>query len=321
MSGSGIRIEDMPDLGAVNDSCSVVGEHAGSGRFMATSLRSYILSGGTVADLTVSNLTVTGTAGINGDTGIHGDLTVDGPIAGNGVFANTPTDTFGLVPNVSGSHIFQWSAAVFESYDTSTNVLSWVMPSPTGVAMQLTPDGQLLMRGGSGIGSFDGLWLQLDGTNATSATGTNTASLLINGGSRPSDAFEFWSGGSEKWAFRLDGAAFKIGGGPWADISDARIKTNVTDYTAGLAEIVQLRPVSYNFLPATNRDPDQIHHGLIAQEVEGIMPEMVNVAPGQVGDMQYDDMRSLDTQALIFALCNAVRTLDARIVALEAASR
>ena len=33
----GIRIADMPDLGGFTDVCSVVGEHAGSGRFAAAS--------------------------------------------------------------------------------------------------------------------------------------------------------------------------------------------------------------------------------------------------------------------------------------------
>jgi hypothetical protein len=38
----GVRIVDMPDLGAFNDSSSVVGERAGSGRFNALALRNYI---------------------------------------------------------------------------------------------------------------------------------------------------------------------------------------------------------------------------------------------------------------------------------------
>ena len=37
----GVRIVDMPDLGAVTDTSSMVGERAGSGRFAATALRAY----------------------------------------------------------------------------------------------------------------------------------------------------------------------------------------------------------------------------------------------------------------------------------------
>jgi len=38
----GIRIVDMPDIGVVTDASSVVGEHAGSGRFAATAIRDYV---------------------------------------------------------------------------------------------------------------------------------------------------------------------------------------------------------------------------------------------------------------------------------------
>lgn len=50
MSGS-IRIVEMPDLGAVNDSSSVVGERAGSGRFTAPALKTYITASADVANV------------------------------------------------------------------------------------------------------------------------------------------------------------------------------------------------------------------------------------------------------------------------------
>ena len=48
---TGVRIVDMPDLGAVTDNSSVVGEHAGSGRFGALALRSYINANSNNADV------------------------------------------------------------------------------------------------------------------------------------------------------------------------------------------------------------------------------------------------------------------------------
>lgn len=48
---NGVPIGDMPDLGSVNDNSSVVGEHAGSGRFSAPALRSYVLTGLNLAGL------------------------------------------------------------------------------------------------------------------------------------------------------------------------------------------------------------------------------------------------------------------------------
>ena len=52
----GVRIVDMPDLGAFTDASSVVGEKAGSGRFSAPAISGYLsgqflpLSGGTVVN-------------------------------------------------------------------------------------------------------------------------------------------------------------------------------------------------------------------------------------------------------------------------------
>ena len=55
MSAS-VRIADMPDLGAVTDASSVVGEQAGSGRFTATALRVYCLSSGPITGPIVVSL-------------------------------------------------------------------------------------------------------------------------------------------------------------------------------------------------------------------------------------------------------------------------
>jgi hypothetical protein len=53
----GVRIVDMPDLGAVNDTSSVVGERAGSGRFNAPALKTY-----------ANNYTAPGTGGVTRST-------------------------------------------------------------------------------------------------------------------------------------------------------------------------------------------------------------------------------------------------------------
>jgi len=42
---TGIRVADLPDLGAVNDAVSVVAEHAGAGRVTAPALRTYFQTG------------------------------------------------------------------------------------------------------------------------------------------------------------------------------------------------------------------------------------------------------------------------------------
>jgi len=48
MSADGVRIVDMPDLGAIDDNGSLVGEQNGSGRFRAAAIRSYVADAITV---------------------------------------------------------------------------------------------------------------------------------------------------------------------------------------------------------------------------------------------------------------------------------
>lgn len=146
----------------------------------------------------------------------------------------------------------------------------------------------------------------------------------------------------------------KPGGGVWADSSDSRIKNVESEYTRGLNEIAALRPIIYTFkgndtidAPAftkkpppddvETRDIDNLvvpyensqHYaaatdarkfaGLIAQEVEAVMPEMVTDQAGFINGEAVADMKILDTTPLIFALINAVKELKARVEQLEAA--
>src|SRR3954470_24116543 len=68
---SGIPIVDLPDLGAVTDSTSVVAEHAGSGRVTAPAMRTYIQAGmASAAQLTALSARSYGALGdgVNDDT-------------------------------------------------------------------------------------------------------------------------------------------------------------------------------------------------------------------------------------------------------------
>ena len=142
----------------------------------------------------------------------------------------------------------------------------------------------------------------------------------------------------------IAGAGSQPGGGPWASASDARIKTVAGPYDLGLDEVLALRPVVYTFKGndttsasrsldgATGNDapyPASPHFavakakrqfvGMVAQEVEPVFPGMVIMREGYIDGEKVDDFRDLDTGPLIFALVNAVKTLAARVAALEAA--
>lgn len=134
--------------------------------------------------------------------------------------------------------------------------------------------------------------------------------------------------------------AYKPGGGPWGDSSDSRIKNVLGNYEHGLAEVLQLQPKLFTYkgnetaitvlpIPTEETAPykSSPHYdaaisntpyvGLIAQEIESIMPEMVTKDTCYINGEKVTDLRRLDTTALIFALVNSVKELTERIKLLE----
>jgi hypothetical protein len=157
--------------------------------------------------------------------------------------------------------------------------------------------------------------------------------------------------------FVINRNGWKPGGGVWADTSDARIKIITGDYTNGLSSIVKLNPRKYKFLGNETLDEirrpmpkviermanrilqlepqieyplrqiESLHElaaeqelefiGLVAQEVEGYMPEMVTLEPGTIDGEHVDDLRMMDTTALNMAFINAFKEINARLITLE----
>jgi hypothetical protein len=145
---------------------------------------------------------------------------------------------------------------------------------------------------------------------------------------------------------------YKPGGGSWADSSDVRIKNVVGDYAGGLDEILALHPKRFTFkgndtpdapshgpqMPGAEKDTstpvvpykNSAHYtaatsareyiGLIAQEADPVMPEMISNHTGYIDGVQ-TEVLDLDTTPLVYALINAVKTLAARIEVLEAARK
>jgi hypothetical protein len=111
-------------------------------------------------------------------------------------------------------------------------------------------------------------------------------------------------------------------GTAWINPSDQRIKKDIADDQRGLTAILALRPRTFRFngLGGTI-DDGQIYHGLIADEVQSVMPEMVGSMPLQLhhDDPERTDILTLDTSNIVYALINAVKELAARVAAVEAA--
>lgn len=114
----------------------------------------------------------------------------------------------------------------------------------------------------------------------------------------------------------VNGNASKVGGGSWATFSDARIKAIDGEYTRGLTALMEIIPKIYRYTTASGyaeKELDIDRIGLIAQEIEEIIPECITTQA--VGEIE--DMRIYDSTPILYMLINAVKELNTRLINLE----
>lgn len=127
--------------------------------------------------------------------------------------------------------------------------------------------------------------------------------------------------GSANQIFQVQGSAFKNDGlGTWAFSSDARVKEDIRDLDAGLAELRRVRPVRYRYNGRGGTIAGLERIGVLGQEIEEIFPETIERVSSQPNSMdEIDDMRIFNPSALTFVLINAVKQLAQKVEDLERA--
>jgi len=116
--------------------------------------------------------------------------------------------------------------------------------------------------------------------------------------------------------FASAGDAAKPGGGSWASSSDARVKTVIGDYARGLADVVQLHVVDFQYNGRADTPTDgRTYTGLIAQEAIEVMPEMVHTRNAKLDpeDTSETAVYMVDNSALVYALVNSVKELKSLV--------
>lgn len=106
----------------------------------------------------------------------------------------------------------------------------------------------------------------------------------------------------------------------WTIASDSRIKTNIQPYTKGLAEIVQVAPITYDYNGKGRMTAGPGGISIIAQDLQPIFPECVGSYKGKLEETDEEeiDILNYNGHAITFALINAIKELDAKVKALEA---
>ena len=138
------------------------------------------------------------------------------------------------------------------------------------------------------------------------------------------------AGSGNNWGVYIaNGNAAKPGGGSWTATSDSRVKTVLGKYARGLAEVLQLNVIDYEY----NGKGGHQHNGkrltgVVAQEVQQVFPEMVSSRSDKLEetDSEKTEILMVDNSSLVYALVNSVKELKAeldlakqRIAALEGA--
>jgi hypothetical protein len=199
---------------------------------------------------------------------------------------------FGNAVCSSGVGIFT-AYAVFSHQNHNSN---------SNCALRQSPDGEVNIN----APIKKTISIRQNGTNIRLAISADGNVIVGSGG-------ETELGGSTA-VLQVSGDACKTGGGSWSVCSDARLKENVRELEAGLAELRRVRPVRFRYNGRAGTPAGQEGVGVLGQEVEKVFPEMIRRVPGEPG---LQDLRIYDGSALTFVLVNAVKELAGKVEQLE----
>jgi len=199
----------------------------------------------------------------------------------------------------NGSAAFQ-GFAVFAHRNQASNVAYALRQGPNGNVHLNAPAGQPVSvrhNGNQVRFAVSGTGNVVVGAEADLA-GAGVATLQVQGG-----------------AFKTDGS------NTWSVPSDVRLKEEIRDLEAGLAEILRVRPVRFRYNGKAGTPVGREAVGVVGQEIEDVFPEMVRrskASPGE--DVEVEDLLIYDGSALTYVLVNAVKEIAGKLEKLEAAA-
>ncbi len=267
----------------------------------------------------IASFNENGSVAITGNVDVTGNISVSGTVDGIDIASRdavlTSTTTTATNANTTATTANTTAnAALPKSGGSMTGVLT----ANSGVVIDdITIDGTTisLSSGSLTVDVADNIVLDTDGGNiALKDAGTQWGNFANNGGNFEIDSliqdkdikFNGNDGGSTITALTLDmseAGAATFNNNVTA-FSDERLKDNIETIENGLSKVEQLRGVTY-----TRDDREEI--GVIAQEVEKILPEIVLTANDEMGT------KSVDYSRLTAVLIEAVKDLSARVKELE----
>jgi hypothetical protein len=196
-------------------------------------------------------------------------------------------------------------------------------------------DGGMEFYTGAGAGGSERMRIDSSGNLlvGTTSSPNYSSKLRVQGGIETQGSNQYnivatSSGSNFEWVLRSGSAmqffvnnastvATLTSSGVWTNASDARYKENIIDCNYGLTEVMQLQPRAYNIIGSEKQEI-----GFIAQEVEALVPELVDSVTNSVTG---EDRLTLSYGQLSAVLAKAIQEqqaiindLKARIETLEA---
>lgn len=314
--------------GAANGDLDFYVQNAGTngsvyaGKWNRTSLNVKLTTAS--SSTTTGALIVDGGVGIAGAANIGGNLTVAGNLSVSGTTTTTNSQSLTVTTpqlylasdNAGNSIDIGIIGAYVSSGNKKTGLVKqassgeWRLFSNTTAAPGNVYDftgatydnlrlGGIIGTGNSTIGGTLGVTGATTLSSTLSVSGLITSSSGISGGPASHTTGTFTDAVSTSSTFTASG---QITGGSFQTSSDQRLKSNIQDSTYGLAEVLQLRSVQY--------DRNNNHEiGLIAQEVEPVLPEFVG---------ESDGYKTINYSQMVSVLIKAVQELSAEVNALKA---
>lgn len=221
---------------------------------------------------------------------------------------------------------------------SSANVKAKIVLNRTKKSVDLTlGDGRLnsgnIILGGTKMSSVFGIITNKEvKCDEIKTNNTQTGELRVckGFGEHPKNGKVFVYGKPDKVTIMLDGQKERVGIGTdtpsyslhvngtvagvgnFKSLSDARCKQNVHNLTSSLDKILKLQGVSFNWNSKLNGSADYTERkklGFIAQDVEKILPELVEKDKG--------GMRTLEYSSLIPVLVEGIKEQQNKITLLE----
>ena len=250
---------------------------------------------GAFADVAKSNALVLGS--INGVNDATASVNV-------GIGTTSPASTLDVEGNLAaGTAPTLWlkNNAALQSGSTGNSV-----------DIRFTPDG------GGGVGTPNAyIRAQEDGS---SAWGTSLQFATVPDGNTngAAERMRITNGGNvgigttaPDTLFSVNGNADKPGGGSWGTFSDRRLKNLDGTFSSGLDQVLKLNPILYRYKAdnAMGIHDREEHVGLVAQEVQKVIPEAVT--ENSKGYLL------VNNDPIIWAMLNAIKEQQKQIAAQE----